>query len=684
MAITRVSALLFLVGLSGVAAVMLWPGLHDGSVSLALSRLNETGGVLLFLAAFIVIVVAGILPASLAGASAGALWGIGPGFALSTGATLAGAAIAFWLTRSLARPSMEQRLSNRPRLAEVDKLLARDGWKLVLLLRVSPVMPFAPTSYALGLTSIGFRDYMIGTLASLPALLGYVATGAFAGEIGRAASDEVAYLRLAWLGMGVMATLLATVHVGRLVRRALAAVEPDAEVAADILMHTSLQDRHSMAKTDEKFTSFSASALVRRVLSHPAAVWWRIRPGRNERVIWLIVFLLLVLARLPNVALHGRVWAEEAIFLGNALLLPWWQALFHSYGGYLNIVANMAGLLAAHAVPLEEVRWVGVVTGLAFQGLTGALLLSSSVDWLRRRWQIAAALSLLATAHLMQEVWLNSLHPQFHLTLCAALILAMPARGRWMGAFHLAILALGALSGPTTWFLTPLFAARALLDRSPARALQTAVLAVAVLIQVVWFLQPAPKVDTTFDAAILSYIFFKNHLLLPWLGIRDEVRVAAILVNAIQAGNVLYWVVASAIAYVVAMAVLVKAWRPGTLTWMFAAALVVGILSYANARGGSVMAIAASNRYSYVPHILFALVFLGLAGQKRGVPRWVGRIAVIWMLAIGFVEFEAGAAGFDRGPAWTGEVAQWRQDPGYVLRAWPDGWVFDPNARTPR
>ena len=48
------------------------------------------------------------------------------------------------------------------------------------LLRASPLTPFVATSYLLGLSAISVRDYMLGTLAALPALLGYVSLGAFA------------------------------------------------------------------------------------------------------------------------------------------------------------------------------------------------------------------------------------------------------------------------------------------------------------------------------------------------------------------------------------------------------------------------------------------------------------------------------------------------------------------------
>jgi uncharacterized membrane protein YdjX (TVP38/TMEM64 family) len=72
--------------------------------------------------------------------------------------------------------SVERLAARRPRLRNLDALIGRDGWKLVCLLRISPVMPFSATSFALGLSSIGLCDYIVGTLASFPALSGYVSS----------------------------------------------------------------------------------------------------------------------------------------------------------------------------------------------------------------------------------------------------------------------------------------------------------------------------------------------------------------------------------------------------------------------------------------------------------------------------------------------------------------------------
>jgi len=126
----------------------------------------------------------GIIPASMLGIAAGVVFGVGLGFAVSASGTLLGGWLAFWLARSLLRTWIARMLASRPdgRMVGLDEAVRRDGWRLVCLLRVSPVMPFAITSYTLGLTRVRKADYVLGTLAALPALLGYVALGAVAGN----------------------------------------------------------------------------------------------------------------------------------------------------------------------------------------------------------------------------------------------------------------------------------------------------------------------------------------------------------------------------------------------------------------------------------------------------------------------------------------------------------------------
>lgn len=168
-----------------------------------------------------VVAMVGVLPASLLGIAAGAVYGLWLGFCLSAAGTLVGGWLAFLLARSLLRPWIAGRLASLSggRLAELDAAIARDGWRLVCLLRISPIMPFALTSYALGLTHISQRDYLIGTLAALPALAGYVAAGMLAGRSLQLASGGMGIggpLQWLLLAAGGVATALLILRSGAL------------------------------------------------------------------------------------------------------------------------------------------------------------------------------------------------------------------------------------------------------------------------------------------------------------------------------------------------------------------------------------------------------------------------------------------------------------------------------------
>lgn len=234
----RVAALA-LVALLGSAAALaaLAPGGAADLVErgVALTRSLGPWGTALFVLLQVAVAVSGALPASLLGMAAGAVYGVGLGFALSAAGTLAGAWIAFRLARSLFRGRIERALADRPRLRSLDARLGRETWRLVCLLRASPVMPFAVTSYTLGLSSVSAAAYMLGSLAAMPALLGYVVLGSIAGAGLRAGQDGAGAFRWGVLAVGFAATALLTARVGRLVKAALREGGPEIGAAAPLL-----------------------------------------------------------------------------------------------------------------------------------------------------------------------------------------------------------------------------------------------------------------------------------------------------------------------------------------------------------------------------------------------------------------------------------------------------------------
>jgi uncharacterized membrane protein YdjX (TVP38/TMEM64 family) len=209
-------------GLSLLASVLAGPRIASAVVAGA-AFLRHAGpeGWALFTALVVLAALIGIVPGALVGVAAGAVFGITRGFTFSAIGIMAGAGFAFALSRSTLRPYIGAALRQHGALARLDGIIARDGWRLVALLRVSPVMPFSLTSYALGFSGITLRDYLLGTLASLPALLGYVVIGALGGWGARLAPGPQREIHYALLALGLAATLGLIWHLSRLLRRAL-------------------------------------------------------------------------------------------------------------------------------------------------------------------------------------------------------------------------------------------------------------------------------------------------------------------------------------------------------------------------------------------------------------------------------------------------------------------------------
>ncbi len=109
-----------------------------------------------------------------------------------------------WISRYLQR---------HPAITRIDEAMTSDGWRTVVLLRVSPVMPFALTSYGLGLTRISQRDFLLGSLASLPALIGYVAIGALGEQELLTATSGAGGWRLLLAAGGIVVVLYAMLRI---------------------------------------------------------------------------------------------------------------------------------------------------------------------------------------------------------------------------------------------------------------------------------------------------------------------------------------------------------------------------------------------------------------------------------------------------------------------------------------
>ncbi|MGI9432994.1 MAG: TVP38/TMEM64 family protein, partial [Myxococcota bacterium] len=107
--------------------------------------------------------------------------------------------------------------------------VGNEGRKIAFLLRLSPAIPFNLLNYALGLTRISFRDYLIASVGMLPGTLLYVYSGTLVGEV----ASGVELGRGLLLGVGLVATAAVTIYVTVLARRALQSANALGEPGAD-------------------------------------------------------------------------------------------------------------------------------------------------------------------------------------------------------------------------------------------------------------------------------------------------------------------------------------------------------------------------------------------------------------------------------------------------------------------
>lgn len=173
---------------------------------------------------FMVYVLAAVflIPGSVLTLGAGVAFGLAVGVPLVLASATAGAAAAFLVSRHLARRVVMKRFGADERFRTVDQAVAREGWKIVFMLRLSPVFPYNALNYILGLTGVGFWGYVFASAAGmLPATILYVYVG-YAGRAGvEAAGGASDKLKLVNLIVGLAITVIVTVYVTKLARRAL-------------------------------------------------------------------------------------------------------------------------------------------------------------------------------------------------------------------------------------------------------------------------------------------------------------------------------------------------------------------------------------------------------------------------------------------------------------------------------
>jgi len=163
------------------------------------------------------------LPNALLMLGAGTLFGFTKGLLYVSIADTLGALACFVVGKTIARERIKRWISRRPNWQDFDQAIARKGWKIVLLTRLSPILPSSVLNYGFSCTKVKFTDYLLFSwLGMLPVIAFYVYLGAFGSALFRQHQGPQ------WMilqGLGLAATIATAFYTTRLAKRALTQTE---------------------------------------------------------------------------------------------------------------------------------------------------------------------------------------------------------------------------------------------------------------------------------------------------------------------------------------------------------------------------------------------------------------------------------------------------------------------------
>lgn len=128
-----------------------------------------------------------------------------------------GASLAFVVARFLAKDRVDRLVEKRPQTRALKEVVEREGLKFMILLRISPIVPFNLNNYFLGTAPVTFGDYLAATaIGSIPGTMVYI----YLGTLGRD-PGEPGPLKWALLALGVASTYALTRFVLKRTQRIL-------------------------------------------------------------------------------------------------------------------------------------------------------------------------------------------------------------------------------------------------------------------------------------------------------------------------------------------------------------------------------------------------------------------------------------------------------------------------------
>lgn len=167
------------------------------------------------------------VPGSVLTLGGGAIFGLWWGSVYVFAASILGAVFAFAIGRYLCRDRVVKYMESHPKFKALDRAVSQQGLKIVFLTRLCPLFPFNLLNYALGITQVSLKDYVLGSFGMIPGTIMYVYSGSLVGDIA-AIGTETLYTNpqdsaVKWLIniISFIATVAVTMSITRIARKAL-------------------------------------------------------------------------------------------------------------------------------------------------------------------------------------------------------------------------------------------------------------------------------------------------------------------------------------------------------------------------------------------------------------------------------------------------------------------------------
>jgi uncharacterized membrane protein YdjX (TVP38/TMEM64 family) len=168
-----------------------------------------------------------LIPGSVLTLGGGVLFGLWWGSLYVFVAATLGATLAFWIGRNVAREWVMEKMNAYPKFGAIDQAVAKEGFKIVFLTRLSPLFPFNLLNYAFGITQVSLKDYVLGSVGMIPGTILYVYIGSLIGSVaqlgikGQTLDSQTQMLQWGIKIIGFMATIAVTVYITKIAQKAL-------------------------------------------------------------------------------------------------------------------------------------------------------------------------------------------------------------------------------------------------------------------------------------------------------------------------------------------------------------------------------------------------------------------------------------------------------------------------------